>query len=359
MPPDDGEQQVDPAALAEENARLKADLEATRRAVAEERNRADTLDNQVSQTNARVASAQAGQIDAQIAAADNTLSSLEQHIKNLKDQKSNLLAEGKFREASDLDEEMADAAARRLQAKQAKDYYAQQKTTIAAAPTDPVDQFIASNPGTYSSEDVAWIRQHRRFATDGNFRQRVVNAHAEAEKLGIAQRSPEYFQLLERRGYMRSDPPRNDGGGNREQQQQEGASAPSGYSGDDPTSGVDAGEGPEIIIREPTMPDRQSEGAAFNRAPENPQPRAAAEGSMRAAIAAAPTRRAMAAPGSGRRTVLEMTQSERDAAMAYAPHGMAEEILRAGEPAILQEWDRLRNSGAGRRIAAEWRDRRA
>ena len=342
MPPDDTEiDSRDPQEIREENARLRSDLELARRREAEERGRADSLDVQVSQSASRTATAQLGQVEAQLVTADNIIDSIGREMASLKAQKSALMAEGKFDEAADVDERMADAAASRQQALQAKQSFTNQRERLANVPVDPVEQFIAANQGNYSAEDVAWIRQHRRFATDRNFSQRVAAAHAEALEGGIRHRSPEYYAHLERRGYMLPDPA----------PAQQTEAAPTGHAGGDATSDVE----PEIIIRNDEMP-ANGEGA-FGRRAEQPQQRAAGNGSMRAAIAAAPSRRSFSQSPTGRRTLMEFTESERDTAMRLAAT-IEPQKLQEGEIEVLRWYDTLRNSGAANRVRQGWLDRR-
>src|SRR5215469_15035392 len=162
------------SALEEELARLKGELETVRRYASEQERRADSAEAQSSITAARAFSAQVAQLGAQEIAAKENLSSIEAQIRTLKQQKATLWSEGKFSEASDLDEQLADAAARRLQLRQAIEYYGNQKNQVSAAPSDAVEQFLAANEGTFSEADKGWIRQNRRYATDAGFRDRVI-----------------------------------------------------------------------------------------------------------------------------------------------------------------------------------------
>src|SRR5215472_321989 len=353
MPPDGTT--IDPQ---DEITQLRADLAQARRHASEEQARADTLDLQVSQARSGTISAQMAQVAAQETAASDSITSIDNEIKGLKAQWANLQAEGKFNEAADVQEALGDATARRRQAMQAKEYYAGQKTQLANAPTDQVEQFLSQNPGVYSQEDATWIRQHRRYATDGNFRQRVMAAHSEAvDKLGLAQRSPEDYQHLERRAYMRPDPAPATPAATTQTE----SSAPTGYQGDEPTSAVttdlDGGDelAPEIIIKEPDMPSNDG-GPAFGRRAEQPQARAAGPGAMRAAVAGSPTRRGVSE--TGRRTVLTLTPGERETALALAPHIFSAETLKGGEAAILQEYNTWKNSPASERVRQGWIDRR-
>lgn len=88
--------------------------------------------------------------------------------------------------------------------------------------------------------------------------------------------------------------------------------------------------------------------------PENPQPRAAGAGSLRAAIAASPTRRAPGLSATGRQVIREMTPDQRETALALAPHMAPDEVLAGGEPAVLN-WYLEENAGpAARRMREKW-----
>jgi hypothetical protein len=368
MPPLDGEAQtLDPQAVAEENARLRAELEAARRDKAEAEQRASTLDGQVVQASTRVQSAQVAQIEAQERAATDTIAAMDQQIQDLERKQAALNAEGKFDEAAALNRAIASATYRYEEAQRAKTYYASQKTQVASAPTDPVEQYIAANRHLLNDTDMAWIRQNRRFATDQAFQNRAIAAHTEALNNGLTPRSPEYYQLLERRGYSRPDPApatateagQAAGGAastnNGDQTNQDGA-APSGYADDNPLS--DTGDGPEIVIEpsgtQPVQTTQPNAAGAFGRAPEQPQQRAAGTGSMRAAVAASPTRRMPNTTADGRRIVVRMTPEQRETAMALAPTLAPKEVLEGGEPRILQWYMDNNGGGAAQRIREGW-----
>lgn len=338
MPPDDGEL-ADAGELQREIERLKADLDFERRRAAENETRADNLDQQVSRSGQQLHSAQVAQLTAQENAATDAINATAQELATLKAQLANLQAEGKFEEAADVQERIGDAAARRQQAMQAKTYFTRQKELHSSTPPDPVERFLTQNQGQYANEDIAWIRSHHRYATDLGFRNRVIQAHAQALEQGINQRTPEYYKFLEDAGYMRAAPPAS----------QEQGAAPTGEAGD---------LEPEIRIREERgMPqDIDGEPEAYGRRPDRPQQRAAGNGSLRAAIAGAPSRRSVNA--TGRRTIVELTPDERDTALAVAPHMADAETLAGGQPAILRWWHELKYSPAAERIRREWADRR-
>ena len=193
------------AVLMEEIARLRAELEAARRYGSEQEQRANLLDNQYTQASSRAATAEMAQMAAPGTDATNRIAALDAEIRGLKERIAVLNSEGKYAEAAELTEQMADAAANRLWAREAQTHFAAQKQQHFAAPTDPVEQYIAAN-SHFTREDADWIRRNRSYALDENFRNRVNQAHNEAvDTLGLIQFSPEYYQHLEQRGYARPD----------------------------------------------------------------------------------------------------------------------------------------------------------
>src|SRR5690348_18017676 len=106
------EQQPD---LQSENARLKAELDAMRARQADVERLAGAYEGQIAEGSRRLANAQVTHLTSQEQQAQSSLHSVEEEIRGLKRQKVTLMADGKFDEAADLDEKLADAAARRLQ----------------------------------------------------------------------------------------------------------------------------------------------------------------------------------------------------------------------------------------------------
>jgi hypothetical protein len=336
----------DPQPLtAEEVAQLRAELEAVKAERALYRQQAAESDSRATQMAAQAHNAQAGTRSAQIAqlsaqetAAGNTITSIDQELRGLKTELAALNAEGKFPEAADIQEKIGDATARRREAMRYKEHFQSQRAQIEAAPSSPVEQYLAERRGAFSEPAVAWIRAHPRFATDPPFNARVQAAHNEALQKGVAESSPEYFELLERRGYQRPDPTPT-----QPQPPPQAQPAPSGYEPQEPEA-------------EPTEPSFAAEeraavnhsGPAFNRAAQNPQPAAAGAGSLRTAIAGSPTRRTAAQ--AGRVVHAALTPEEWETALGAAPHMAPEDVLKGGQPAIGVWWQELKNGPIVRRM---------
>ena len=336
--PDDDLPQLTPEevqALQDERNQLMAERDAERRRADAESARADGLHSQVVDGSKRLATAEVTGLAAQEQAADNAVAALNTEITGLKAQQAALFAEGKFEEASDIGEKIGDATARRQQAMQSKTYYAGQRERAAAAPADPVDRFLAANPN-YSAPEQQWIRNNPRYATDRDFHTRVNQAHTEAVDVkGFARFSPEYFQHLEQRGYMRApiaapaaDPP--------PRRPTASATPPAGADvdvgdGADASPFSDAADGGEVVVEEPVQP----------------APRPAAR------TAAPPSRRAPAPPAGPRQDTARLTPDEAAAALAMSEYYPIE-VQNGGEAEIYKYYNQLKNSPMARRKREEW-----
>lgn len=302
-------------ALRAERDRLKAEAQAAAARADAEARRADELQTTVVSNSRTIAESQLQNLSAQETQAQQTISTLDAELASLKRDFANLQAEGKFEEAADVQEKMGIAAARRVQAEQAKTYYAKQREQVAAQPVDPVERFLAN--GQYNDAEKDWIRKHPRYATDRGFQERVNRAHAEAQAGGVAPGSPEYFQKLEAAGYMRAQPQ------------------------------------PEPLPRgnEPRV-EPEPEDSPYSTASEEEPPVQPARQPVRA-VAAAPTRRPPAsptrAPGGGR----ELTPEEAETALKMSEY-FPDEVKEGGEAAIYAHYATLKASPMARRLREQW-----
>ena len=327
-----------------ENARLLAALETERTTRLAAERRADSYEAQLSEGGRRLATAHVNQLTAQEHAADQAISSLGQQIEALEGKEAALTAEGNFAEAAKIRTQISKAAAQQHQAEQNKIYFAGQRSQAAAQPTDPVEKWLADRSGQYNDQEQAWIRNNRRYALDPDFQNRVVQAHNEATgDLKLTRGAPEYFAHLEKRGYQRPDPAPPQPPAERPAAApatEQAEDAPTGYTGEET-------EPPQIVIQE------QPVAAARDSRVENPQRPAAGQGSIRAAIAAAPSHRSATSP-SGRIIQIRLTPEERETALASAPHMAPDNVLQGGETAVLAWWHELKNSPNAKRIKEGW-----
>jgi hypothetical protein len=303
-------------ALRAEKAQLVAERDAERQRAEAETRRADGLTVTSLDAQRRLNTAEVGAIAAQVTQADTTIAAIDSELSSLKRDLANFNAEGKFEEASEILEKIGDATARRTQARQAKTYYVQQQERAAAAPVDPLDRFFAANP-RYTEAEKTWIRQHPRYATDPDFMARVNQAHADAVREGVAPQSQEYFERLEANGYMK---PRKAAPAPRPQ--------PSAMGGE-----IDENDSP------------YSDAADGGEETEVPAPR------PRQPVAARPSNRAPASPSG--RPAAHLNADEVETAMALS-FLMKDEVLEGGEAAIINEYQKLKNSQMAKRRKADW-----
>ncbi len=304
------------AAIAERDAE---------RAIREsEARRADGLYTRVADSSRQLATAQVEGLAAKEAQAEGAINSITTELTGLKSQYANLLAEGKFEEAAELQEKISDAAARRNQAQQAKVYFGGQRETAAKQPADPVDQFLAKN--NFAPAEQQWIKNNPRFATDPEFQARVTKAHNDLVAKGVPAQTPEYFQGLEQAGYMRAPPATR----------QEPAPRAANGGAADPAEGGD--------------PDNPySEGAVVVEEPVQTPP---ARQPTRAGVAASPSHRAPATPRQPPGQVM-LNADEAATALALSEY-MPPEVQAEGEAGIYAFYQKLKTSGPAKRLKAEW-----
>ena len=147
------------AELQAENARLREELNAARRAP------------------------QAGAVDPGVVRGEQAATAHWQHwdaqVKRLNKEAADLWAEGRFEEAQTKQSEIAAAT---MQQERAREAYGQWNA-MRSAPV--VEQFLASRPGMYNAEEQAWIRRHPSYAVDPAFQQRISAEYNAAQADGF------------------------------------------------------------------------------------------------------------------------------------------------------------------------------
>lgn len=318
----------DIAALREERDRLVEERDGERRAREDESRRADGLLGQVVNRDRSLAGAHVQSLEAKENQADAAAAAITTEMAGYRKQLADLNAEGKFEEAAEVQEKMADAAARRNQAQQAKVYFGQQKEQAKTAPVDPVERFLANSTTPFNEAEQAWIRKNPRYATDDAFHKRVNAAHLAAQDGGVAPGSTEYFQKLEEAGYMRQPPA---------QTRQTGGTAavvdPPGDGDDGPYSGAahetDA-DGDHAVQTTPRQPPARS------------------------AVAAGPSRRTPTpAQRSPSGDITKLSPDEAAAALGMSEY-FPEEVQNEGEAGIYAHYQKLKTSPMAKRLKSEW-----
>lgn len=319
------------AALREERDRLLAERDAERARAQDEARRADGLYNQVASSSRTIAAAQTANLEAQEKQAAATVSAINTEMAALRKQLADFNAEGRFEEAAEVQEKMADAAARRQQATQAQAYFAQQKEQAAKQPVDPVDRFLAANPN-FNDAEREWIKKNPRYATDEGFRNRVNQAHAEALAANVEPGTTDYFKKLEDAGYRR------------------GAVTPVTAQPHQPAAT------PAQAETEPTDDDNPYSGASVETEPAQevqPVQTTPARQPTRSAAAAPPSRRTPTAPARPGGETTKLSPDEAAAALAMSEY-FPDEVQQEGEAGIYAHYLKLKNSPMAKRLKAEW-----
>jgi hypothetical protein len=314
--------------LMDERDRLMAERDNERRRADAESNRADSLQGEVNGASQQLSHATVAGLTAQESAAEQTIATINQEMVGYRKQLAELNSEGKFDEAAEVQEKMADAAARRREANQTKTYYASQREKATAAPADPVDRFLAQNSFTKPEQD--WIREHPRYATDRGFNQRVNDAHNDAISKGLTRFSPEYFKHLADAGYMRQATPTPT-----PTPRPTAAAQTDQIDNDDPYS---------------TAADLV-DGGGDDQQP-TPTPAPAPRQQARAPMAAPPSRRAPTT-GNPARPTTRLTPDQAEAALAMSEY-FPEDVQNGGDAAIYAYYAKLNTSPMANRKREEW-----
>jgi hypothetical protein len=171
-----------------EKRALKAELDAERSG----RNRAET-----------------GRYDAEEQAVAARLDNAEATALALRKAYSDALAEGRYDDAAEANDQMADLRAKQQADRQYKSWLAGEKARTARAAVPPADDGI--DLAQYSPAQRKWIKANPEFMDDPKIRARTFAGHQLAVADGIAVDSPEYFEVIDatvnprRRGEREAD----------------------------------------------------------------------------------------------------------------------------------------------------------
>jgi hypothetical protein len=188
------------AMLAQEKAntrKLKLELETERTG----RNRAE----QTASTHANA------RFEAEELAVVSRLESADTAATGLKKQYSEALAEGRFDEAAEVQDKLAELRARQQQDRNYKVWLEGEKTRAAKAPPQQEGVDLSQ----YSAPQRRWIRDNPEFMEDPKLRAKTFAGHQLAVAEGIEIDSPEYFEVINEvvnRASRRVDPDDTDAG---------------------------------------------------------------------------------------------------------------------------------------------------
>lgn len=351
------------APSAEDFSRLNAALAAERNANAQLLAERDTVVNRLNES-------ESGRAAAEESAISGNIAGLKAQIETLETEESDLMSEGKFREAAAVRTKIGTAVSRLTHNEHLLERVNTQRSAAPTRSADPVEAFIsnaAGGPRPFNQAEVNWIRRNSRYATDPAFRERVNLAHSEAVgRLGLSPSDPQYFQHLEDSGYQRqaaASPAgvrqNAAGGGARAATEDTGGDiddtgSPYSDTGAEHVQGTIV-DGVEIIIGQEPVVEQQRAAAPppVQERADKPQPRAAgtAPGSS---IAAAPTRRSL----SGQRAVAQqqrvyISPEEMETAFNLA-QTIAPDIAAKGMPHVGAWWSEWKNSKSANEKRQRW-----
>jgi hypothetical protein len=143
---------------------------------------------------AQSSSAQTARIDAEEQAVTARLEGAEAAALALRKDYAEALSEGRFDEAAEVQDKMAELRARQVADKQYKTWLAGEKAREAAQPARPVHEGV--DLSQYSAPQRRWIRDNPEFMDDPKIRAKTFAGHQLAVAEGIEVDSPEYFEVI-------------------------------------------------------------------------------------------------------------------------------------------------------------------
>jgi hypothetical protein len=192
---------------------LKLELEAERKKAADAEARYRAAAGERDNHQARLSESVSAQFASHDALIDARINAADFNLRSAKAEYATAQAEGRFAEAADLAEKIADAKHAAREAANEKARLAQMKqqaeaeATRAPAVTDPVDRMLA---GVQSDASRNWLRSNRavaeQMATDQRYFAKVAAADNEAYSSGIDRDTPEYFAFIEQKLGLKDAP---------------------------------------------------------------------------------------------------------------------------------------------------------
>ena len=307
-------------------ARLQAELDSARAALATEQNLRAQTELRLRSAGAQLSTEQTERVRAQQAQIENAIAAGQNEITALKQQLVAANEAGAFGDAAEIQTKLFSAVSRVDRYTAQKDQIAAQAASPAGAgQPDPADQY--GKPG---SPVRTWIDRNPRFLTDSSFNARAMRGHHAALAQGIQPETPEYFKLVEDAAYERQ------------------AEQPRGrvHDGDDLADLVEPADSgyrrPEAELP-PVIP--------ANARAVQPQPRAAGNGTSFASVAAAPSRRVAGSPDTSSNAPARLSADEAQTAITLA--ATLRPDLRTDADKF--KWYRdMQQSDAAQRLRAKW-----
>lgn len=178
---------------------LKAQLDAEKAATAEERRARLAAEQREHEQSQRVVQAKTETQDTNLQLLTNAFEQTKQNTEVYKARYAEAMGAGDFGAAADIQSEMADNAARKLQLEHGITALknAPKPTVERAAIVDPVENLASALARNGAPRSAAWVRTHPDYAS-GRLYDKMISAHNMAMADDFIPDSPEYFAEVER-----------------------------------------------------------------------------------------------------------------------------------------------------------------
>jgi hypothetical protein len=136
-----------------------------------------------------------GRFDAEEAAVKTRIEAADSAALAMRAKYAEALSEGRFEDAAQVQDEMAELRAKQGQDRQYQAWLASEKDRITRAPPAQQDQGL--NLANYTPGQRKWIKANPEFMTDVKLRQKTEALHQLAVSDGVEIDSPEYFEIID------------------------------------------------------------------------------------------------------------------------------------------------------------------
>lgn len=173
---------------------IRALLASTRREKAALETQLGTERSARSNAETRAHSANTGRFEAEETAVKTRIEAADASALEMRRKYAEALSEGRFEDAAQVQDEMAELRAKQGQDKQYQSWLGAEKERLTKTP--PVQQEQGLNLANYTPGQRKWIKANPDFMTDVRLRQKTEAMHSMAVADGIEIDSPEYFEVI-------------------------------------------------------------------------------------------------------------------------------------------------------------------
>jgi hypothetical protein len=201
------EGQFEGGALSHED--IQGLLEAEKRASAALKTQLAQERTQRTQAESQVANAQMGRFEAEEQAVKSRLEATDEAAKGLKASYAAALAEGRFDDATELNDKLAELRARQQNDKNYEAWLLSEKTRLQNQPPPPAGP-QGIDLRLFTPGQRQWIERHPEFHNDEPLRKRTQAGHAVALARNVPVDSEAYFEIIDHYAFEDGDlpPPR-------------------------------------------------------------------------------------------------------------------------------------------------------